>query len=99
MAVFYTDKTIRAVVRVLEVDAATGQRTPDPDNNDVTIRFRREDGTVLDEKTSASGVTNAGEGYYYADAIPDEAGLYQVEYETGGTVQGRDKDSVSVENF
>jgi hypothetical protein len=99
MAVFYTDKTIRAVVRVLEVDAATGERTPDPDNTQVTIRFRREDGTVLATKTSGAGVTNAGDGYYYADAIPDTVGLYQIEFETGGTIQGRDKDSVSVEQF
>ena len=65
-----------------------------------TIRFRNPDGTILQELTLANaGVTNHGDGHYYATAVFTQEGLHEIEFETGGATPGREKTNVTVEPF
>jgi hypothetical protein len=98
---FYVGESIRAKVRVMTVDPVSGAKTPYDLVPSMTIRFRNPDGTVLQSSTlgGVPGVTNAGQGYYYATATAAQEGLHTVEYEVGGGDQGREKLRVSVAPF
>lgn len=93
--VWWTGKAIRARMRVLDVDPVTEAETPNTNAAGAAIRFRSPNGTLL----SASGVVNAGNGYYYNTAVPTTDGIHTVEFETGGANPGRDKQTFTVEAF
>jgi|SRR5215207_3728253 len=96
---FWTGGAIRGLVRVQSLDPVSGGKTPEASLPSVTIRFRNPDGTVLAVRTLSDGVVNAGDGYYYATAVPTVEGLHTLEYETGGANPGRDKLQFNVEPF
>jgi hypothetical protein len=98
---FYVGMAAEAVIFVQSVDPVTGEKsTEDTDNlPSVTMRFKNPDGTLLEEKTLADGVVNAGGGYYHAFAVPEEEGRHYVEAETGGAKPGRTKFGFTVEPF
>lgn len=98
---FYVGETVRARVRVSTLDPITGDPTPDTNVNSLTIRFLTPTGTTLATRTlgAGGGVTNAGQGYYYGDAIPTVRGLHTVEYESQSGVQGREKTTFGVVEF
>ena len=97
--IYYEGAAVRARVRVLGVDPITEARTPVDDLLACTIRFRQPGGSVLAEHTLASGVQNAGNGYYWATAVPTMEGRHQAEFESGGALPARTKVSFTVEPF
>src|SRR5215217_8544278 len=95
--IYYEGGSARARFRVLSVDAVTEARSPETSLSSVTIRFRNPDGTVLVTKTLADGVVNAGDGYYYATAVPTQEGRHVVECDVGGAIPQRSKVGFTVE--
>lgn len=98
---FFIGETAVVVMRVLGVDPVTGEREPVTAAQTCVIRFKDPEGEVLEEKALGSGVTNAGDGYYWASAIPEVEGLHEVEMEVGadGGDQGRERITFAVSPF
>lgn len=97
---FYVGETVIRAIRAYSVDPVTTTKTPEPAASAVTIRFKNPDGTVLAERALGSGVTNALNGWYWAQATPTMEGLHKVETEVGtGSQQGRDVVEFAVNPF
>jgi hypothetical protein len=97
---FYIGETAVVALRAYSVDPVSGDKTPEPAASAVVIRFKNPDGTVLAQHNLASGVTNAGEGWYWASATPEVEGLHEIEMEVGtGINQGRDRITFGVSPF
>lgn len=103
MAKFYVGKRVRGKVRVTSVDPQTGKHLPEEGATDLTIRFKNPDGSVLSEQVVGSdpGVIEAGNGYYYASAVPEVPGLHTIEFEkgSGDAFDGLEKITFTVQPF